>query len=185
MSVKTLAIENILVSVIGNVNELRVGQFNVVGLGGTFDRSLHHEGHRQLLRVACLLGKHVIIGLTDERLHEKKRHARHILSFNERQRDLKKLMHEIQKERAESSFPSINVIKISSVSGSATTMKELNMIVLGDEPKIHENAHGINDERVKNGLSSLIMVLVPLIVDRGGNKISSSTIRDDIVSRNV
>ncbi|MHA2061457.1 MAG: phosphopantetheine adenylyltransferase, partial [Candidatus Sifarchaeia archaeon] len=66
--------------------------------------------------------------------------------------------------------------------GPAVTRKEMEAIIVTEETR--PNAEKINDIRKKNGLTPLIIVIVPRILAKDGLPVSSSRIRAGIINKN-
>ena len=65
---------------------------------------------------------------------------------------------------------------ISDPFGPAITEKNLEGLVCSEET--YDNALNINEIRQKNGLSKLILIVIPLIFDEKNQKISSTAFRE-------
>lgn len=131
-------------------------------VGGTFD--VLHNGHKYLLDVACAMSKKLYVGLTTDEFAKrtKKRDVRH---YRARENVLKKYLRGKPHE----------IMPIDDVYGFAADMCELDAIVVSTET--YSNACKINKKREEKGLKPLIIIVVPLVKDIHGNKISSRGIR--------
>jgi pantetheine-phosphate adenylyltransferase len=146
--------------------------YKLVGLGGCFDRI--HEGHFRLLETAFKLGEHVAIGLSTENLLKDKAFREKIQPYSVR----KKQLTEYIKSTLQISPDRFSIIQLTDPFGPAITEPNLEAHVSSVET--HFGALKINEYRVKNGLKPLVLVIIPMVNDASGNKISSSTIREKI-----
>ena len=152
--------------------EVKEFPFKLVGLGGCFDHL--HDGHKELLRTAFKLGKNVAIGLTTEELQKSKECKNAIESYSDREGNLQNF---IENELGIiAKFYS--VIPLKDPFGPAITEVELEAHVSSIET--HRGALLINERRLQNGLKPLILVIIPLVLNELGEKISSTTIRKSI-----
>ncbi len=143
--------------------------FKLVGLGGTFDHL--HDGHRFLLKIGAKLGDHVAIALATEGLLKNKKYRNKIESYEVREANLRSYL----KKELNMSRNSYTIIPLNDPYGIATTDPTLEAHVSSLET--HQISLKINEERVKNGLSPLILVIIPIVNDLEGKKISSTEIR--------
>ncbi len=146
-----------------------VPRFRVAALGGTFDHL--HDGHRLLIETAFKVAERVLIGLTMDELLETKEHKEHIQSYETRQETL------IQFVSSITNPDNLLITPLRDPYGPTTTNKEIEVLVLSAEPKVIPNANKINEIRRENGLPPLVFVIIPLLTDESGQKISSSMIR--------
>ena len=143
--------------------------YKLVGLGGTFDHL--HEGHKSLLRNAFKLGKTVAIAITVTELLRTKEYKQEIESYEVRVQNVANF---ISKELLVS--PSrFSIVPLTDPFGPAITTAELEAHVSSVET--YKVAFDINTRRIQNGLSPLILIIIPLVVGDNGKKISSSSIR--------
>ncbi|WP_457559203.1 pantetheine-phosphate adenylyltransferase [Candidatus Harpocratesius sp.] len=146
--------------------------YNHIGLGGSFDHL--HEGHKYLLKTAFKLGKMVHIALTTEELISSKRFKDQFESYSARSTHLKAFITQelgVSKKR-------FSIIPLQDPLGPAITFKELEVHVSSMET--YSTAIKINEIRIKNGLTPLILVIIPLIRTSSGKKISSTRIRETL-----
>ena len=143
--------------------------YDLIGLGGTFDQ--FHLGHADLIKTAFRYGKHVAIGLTTEKLLDNKILKNKIQSYTQREENLKKY---IQSEIGVTE-KYYTIIPLNDPFGPAITDKNLQAHVSSMET--YKIAIKINEIRIKNGLQPLVLIIIPIILNKSGNKYSSSEIR--------
>ena len=146
--------------------------FEIVGLGGTYDYL--HQGHKELLRNAFKIGKHVAIALTDKELQKTKINAEKIQSYEIRKQNLQMFIENTLNEKPEN----YTIIKLEDPFGPAITDRNLEAHVSSMEN--YPVAMKINEKRIENGLKPLVLVIIPLVKDESGKKLSSSTIRANL-----
>jgi pantetheine-phosphate adenylyltransferase len=142
-------------------------------LGGTFDHL--HEGHKFLLKTALSVSEHVEIGLTTQSLLEKKQFHSKLEDYTTRENNLKDYI---------SSFTSLNRINIVEIKNWDDMNKyaqdpEYEGLVVSQET--YENALKLNDNREELGLTPLILIVIPLLKDKSNQKISSTSIRENLI----
>ncbi|MHA1474434.1 MAG: pantetheine-phosphate adenylyltransferase [Promethearchaeota archaeon] len=143
--------------------------YDLIGLGGTFDQ--FHLGHAELIKTAFKYGKHVAIGLTTEKLLDKKILKDKIQSYAQREENLK---HFIHKEIGVLD-QYYSIIPLNDPFGPAITNENLQAHVSSMET--YKIAIKINEIRIENGLQPLVLIIIPIILNKSGNKFSSSEIR--------
>ncbi|MEM1537534.1 MAG: pantetheine-phosphate adenylyltransferase [Candidatus Nezhaarchaeales archaeon] len=142
-------------------------RFKLVAVGGTFDRL--HDGHKALLSKAFECGERVLIGLSGDELVRSKRRADEISSYSEREKALRDFLKEKGLlNRAE-------ISKLTSPEGELLTNALIEALIVSEETL--ERAVKINKERMKAGLPSLELVVVPMVKAENGLPISSTRIR--------
>ncbi|MCF2139909.1 MAG: pantetheine-phosphate adenylyltransferase [Candidatus Lokiarchaeota archaeon] len=146
--------------------------YNHVGLGGSFDHL--HEGHKYLLKTAFKLGKMVYIALTTEELIGSKRFKDQFQSYSVRSAHLRAFI----TQELRISTNRFSIIPLKDPLGPAITFKDLEVHVSSMET--YSTAIKINEIRLKNGLTPLILVIIPLICTSSGKKISSTKIRENL-----
>jgi len=144
--------------------------YDLIGLGGTFDQ--FHLGHAELIKTAFKYGKHVAIGLTTEKLLDNKILKYKIQSYAQREENLKQFIH----KEIGVSEKYYTIIPLNDPFGPAITDKNLQAHVSSMET--YKIAIKINEIRIKKGLQPLVLIIIPIILNKSGNnKISSSEIR--------
>jgi pantetheine-phosphate adenylyltransferase len=141
-------------------------------LGGTFDHL--HEGHKFLLKTALSLSENIEIGLTSQSLLENKKFASKLEDYETREENLKEFI---------SSFADLTRVSIVEIKNwddmnQYAQDPEYEGLILSQET--YENALKLNQNREKKGLKPLILIVIPLIKDEHQNKISSTSIRENL-----
>jgi cytidyltransferase-like protein len=134
--------------------------FKRIVVGGTFDGL--HEGHRSVLDAAFENGESVVIGLTSDEFARRFR-TRRVRPFTERKTMLESYVGGHGKP--------FDVVEISDSYGIATIDADIDCIVVSEETLLR--GQEINVIRFKKGLPRLALIVVPLVLDEGGEPISS------------
>ncbi len=148
---------------------MKTKPFNLVAVGGTFDRL--HKGHKELLKLAFKIGHRVIIGVTSDKMVARSKGDSAIGSFEKRKRRLEEW---IEKEGM-GEVAEYEVVMIDDVYGTAIYDEELEALVVSEET--FQRALTINKLRIKRGLKPLIVVVTPMVLAYDGKPISSTRIR--------
>jgi pantetheine-phosphate adenylyltransferase len=143
--------------------------YRKVVFAGTFDHL--HEGHKHLLRSAFKLGAEVAIGLTTDKMLERKTQRNLIQSYEERYLSLEEFIKTECDPKRGSIFP------IETMEGGADKMEDLEALVISDEIKVVQNAFDINEKRIANGLNRFHIIVIPRVRTGDGQPLSSSRIR--------
>ena len=142
-------------------------EFNLVALGGTFD--IIHAGHLALLERVFSISKKVIIGLTSDEFASKN-NKNLINDFSKRR---SKLEFEIQEKFPTSEF---EISKLDNDFGPAAIEGNIEALVVSDETE--SKGKLLNQLRKEKNLSPIQVIIVPMILAKDGNRISSSRIRN-------
>lgn len=145
---------------------------NLATVGGTFD--LLHRGHKELLRVAFLSAKRVIIGLSSDEFCSS-RGKKPLWDYARREQALRGYLENelhVTPER-------YSIVRLDEAFGPAATLRELEGIVVSTETK--PVAEEINKVRSRVGLPPLKIIEVPLVLADDGLPISSTRIRAGII----
>ncbi|MBY9018083.1 MAG: pantetheine-phosphate adenylyltransferase [Candidatus Lokiarchaeota archaeon] len=140
---------------------------NKVGMGGTFDHL--HDGHKSLIMIALSLSEKVVIGLTSDNLLTKKKFRSKIDNYQKRLEILKSYISET------SDLSRVEIIKLEDPYGPPINEADYEGIIVSQET--YEGALKINQIREEKDFKPLIIVVIPLILDKKKNKISSTSIR--------
>ena len=140
-----------------------------VGLGGTFDHL--HEGHRLLLKTALSISEHVEIGLTTQKLLEKKQFASKLEDYDVREANIKNYI------RSFADLKRINIVEIKDWEDMSNYAQDPEYEGLVVSSETYENAQKLNENRVTKGLKPLILIVIPLLKNKNNIKLSSTLIR--------
>ncbi|MBN3037305.1 MAG: pantetheine-phosphate adenylyltransferase, partial [Candidatus Diapherotrites archaeon] len=135
-----------------------------VCVGGTFNRL--HEGHQRLIDKAFSLSDHVVIGVTTDAFAKKLNKEAEVRSFEERVADLNLYT----MGRAE-------IVPIEDVAGPVLQDPAVSVLVTSTET--YRNAFKINEDRVKLGMKPVLVVVIPLVKNAKGLKLSSTALIKD------
>ena len=146
--------------------------FIKICLGGTFDHL--HEGHKNLLEIAVKLGQKVLIGLTTEPLLKSKKHREQMQSYKQREDGVVNFLEDVLKlSKAE-----YDIIPLEDPFGPAISNSSLDSMICSSET--FRGCLKINQIRIKLGLKPLILISIPLMLNKDGTKLSSTDIRKSI-----
>ncbi len=142
-------------------------KFDLVAMGGTFD--VIHKGHITLLSEAFSISDKVIIGLTSNQWASKK--GKDLLNdFNKR---LEKLVKVLEKNFPNNSF---EISKLDNDFGPAVLEKKVQALVVSDETS--NQGEVLNLLRKHKNLPPVDVVVVPMVLAKDGNKISTTRIKN-------
>lgn len=141
-------------------------KFKASALGGTFD--ILHTGHFELLRGAVEISEKVIIGLSSDEFAG----ARGKSPINNYEIRLKNL-----EDQLNSRFPSAKyeIVKLDSLFGPGIFNEEIEALVTSSE-----TSNGIlelNRLRRERNLKEVKHVVIPLILSKDGQKVSTTRIK--------
>jgi pantetheine-phosphate adenylyltransferase len=144
--------------------------FSHVALGGTFDH--FHKGHELLLKTAFRISNYIIIGLTTDDFIKNKKYSDKLESYSNREKSITNyIINNLHRDQTQ-----FEIQPIKDPFGPAISEKKLEGLVCSEET--YNNALKINEIRKKNGLSKLILIVIPLIFDENEQKISSTSFRE-------
>lgn len=155
--------------------DLKSMLYKSVVCGGTFDRL--HKGHKRFLEHVFAVGEKVVIGLTSDFYIKTYKDSNHIESFEIRKNNLEQFLkgHEFA-SRAE-------IISIDDMYGKTLDSSySFDAIVVSEETVA--GAEQINKARQDVGMSSLVIITVPLLETENGDILSSTLIREGKVGKN-
>lgn len=141
-------------------------KYRLVALGGTFD--LIHSGHLELLRKGFEVSSRVIIGLTGDEFAQKKgKHPEN--NYGKR--------HENLRDAIAKNFGSVEyeISKLENDFGPAVFEREVEALVVSEETS--SQGAELNRLRRQQGSPSVDVIVVPMVLARDGNRISTSRIR--------
>lgn len=145
------------------------GRFNVVAVGGTFDRL--HAGHRLLLSAAAWASAQKLwIGVTGEALLGRKQYADLIAPYEDRAKTASAFARQIRPD-----LPTVSVSELTDSAGATGRDPSIDAIVVSCETRA--SADGINATRVRNGLPAMTIITVDVLAG-GSSKLSSSALRE-------
>jgi len=141
--------------------------FTLVAMGGTFD--IIHKGHITLLAKAFSISSNVIIGLTSDKLAEKRGKK----TLNNYEKRYEKLTNAIK-----TNFPNhpFQISKLDNDFGPAVLEENVQALVVSDETR--NQGEILNQLRREKNLSSVKIVIVPMVMAHDGNKISTTRIKN-------
>lgn len=142
-------------------------KFDLVAMGGTFD--VIHKGHITLLSEAFSISDKVIIGLTSNQWASKK--GKDLL--NDFDKRLEKLVKVIEKNFPNTSF---EISKLDNDFGPAVLEKKVQALVVSDETS--NQGEVLNLLRKQKNLPPVDVVVVPMVLAKDGNKISTTRIKN-------
>ncbi len=142
-------------------------KFDLVAMGGTFD--VIHKGHITLLSEAFSISDKVIIGLTSNEWASKK--GKDLL--NDFDKRLEKLVKVIEKNFPNTSF---EISKLDNDFGPAVLEKKVQALVVSDETS--NQGEVLNLLRKQKNLPPVDVVVVPMVLAKDGNKISTTRIKN-------
>ena len=147
-------------------------KYTKVCLGGTFDRI--HIGHERLLKIAFEVGEEVIIGLTSDTKAKRGRVNEKLSSFKNRYTNLENFL----SKQFDIKF---SIVELNDDWGPGALDEDLDAIIVSEETE--KVASELNKKRALEGLNPLDIVTVSLILDKKGEKISSTRIRNSEIDR--
>ena len=147
-------------------------KYTKVCLGGTFDRI--HIGHERLLKIAFEVGEEVIIGLTSDTKAKRGRVNEKLSSFKNRYTNLENFL----SKQFDINF---SIVELNDDWGPGALDEDLDAIIVSEETE--KVASELNKNRALKDLNPLDIVTVSLILDKKGEKISSTRIRNSEIDR--
>ncbi len=142
-------------------------KFTLVALGGTFD--IIHAGHMALLDKGFSISEKLIIGLTSDEL-AKKKGKKLINDFQTRYTTLGTL---IQEKFSNSVF---DIAKLNNDFGPAAIEDDVDALVVSEETS--SKGELLNKLRLEQNQPPVAIVVVPMILAKDGNRISTTRIRN-------
>lgn len=147
---------------------------SLVALGGTFDH--FHEGHKAFLQFAFDQGREVIIGITNQHMIQNKQFSQLIQSLGQRKQNLYQFL------KNKNFLDRTKIIILNDVFGPTVKQNKIKALIA---TKITlKGAKKINLKRSKIGLQKLPIYTCPMIKSHDGRYLSSTKIRQGLVSKN-
>jgi len=145
-------------------------QFRLVATGGTFD--VIHKGHLALLSKSFSISEKTIIGLTGDELAAKKG-KKLLYTYPQRLESLVKVIEE--------NFPHSNyqISKLDDDFGPAILEGNVQALVVSEETQPQGDL--LNRLRSEKNLSLVDVIMIPMVLAKDGDRISSSRIKDSEV----
>ena len=147
-----------------------MSEFSLIATGGTFD--IIHRGHLTLLSDAFSISDKVIIGLTSDKLAEKKGK----LPVNNYEKRLENLTAVISKEFPNTSF---QISKLDNDFGPAVLEEGVEALVVSDETS--NQGAVLNQLRAEKKLPPVKIITVPMFLAKDGTRISTTRIKNSEV----
>lgn len=141
-------------------------------MGGTFDHL--HEGHKFLLKTALSISENVEIGLTTQKLLENKKHHSKLEDYKTRQDKLRDFI------KSFTNLERINIVEIKNWDDMNRYAQDPEYEGLVVSQETYDNAVKLNETREKIGLEPLILIVIPIFKDNNNQKISSTSIRENL-----
>ena len=142
-------------------------KFELVATGGTFD--IIHDGHIALLSESFSISQKVIIGLTSDELATKKQKT----IVNNYSKRLESLQNLIEKKFPNSEY---KISKLDNDFGPAVLEGDVQALVTSEETQPQGDV--LNKLRAEKNLSSVEIIVIPMILAKDGKKISTTRIKN-------
>jgi len=148
-----------------------MAKYKVIGMGGTFDHL--HAGHQEFLRFAAKIADEIWVGITTDMFTKHKDFAATIEDYETRQIHVQQFL---KQENIKS-----RIFPLSDPCGPTLQGSPVEAIVVTDVTK--QGGEFINQCRVNLNLPALPIEICELLRDETGEHISSTRIRQGIISR--
>ena len=143
---------------------------NLVGMGGTFDHL--HNGHKFLIETALSLSHEVHIGLASQEMLMNKKFASKIENYETRKKNLEKFIKSV------STLERVKIVELNDPYGPPIDDPKYEGIIVSQET--YKGALKINEIRENKGFKPLIIIVIPMILGKDNQKISSTSIREKL-----
>lgn len=145
--------------------------FSIGALGGTFDH--FHAGHQLFLDFASTQAEHLVIGVTAQSFTESKQFASTIEPFEVRSEAVKNFC--LQRQI------SFEIVELTDQFGPTLGQRQIDCLIVTELTK--DGGEVLNQERANRGLSPLPVQVSKMFIDQSGEVLSSTRIREGVVSR--
>lgn len=142
-------------------------RFNVVAVGGTFDKL--HKGHKALLTKAFEVGRRVLIGLCSDAFARLLEKQHEVAPYQERLEELKAFLNE------SGLLQRAAIIALDDAYGITISKDHIDALVVSSETE--PTAVEINRKRKAIGLGSLQIIVVNMIPSENHTPICTTRIR--------
>ena len=144
-----------------------MSEFDLVATGGTFD--IIHKGHITLLTKAFSISSKVIIGLTSDELAKRK---------GKKIQNQYEIRNENLENMIKTKFPNISyqISKLDNDFGPAVLEEGVQALVVSEETEIQGSV--LNQLRSEKNLTPVKIVVVPMVMAKDGNRISTTRIKN-------
>lgn len=139
-------------------------------MGGTFDHL--HAGHKYLISTALSFSKKVVIGLTTQNLLKNKKEPLKVEDYQTREKNLKEYVKTI------TNINRVEIIPLEDRYGPPIYEADYEALIVSQET--YSGALKINEIRQQKGFNLLIIIVIPILRDKGNKKISSTAIRESL-----
>jgi len=143
---------------------------NLIGMGGTFDHL--HGGHKYLIETALSISHQVVIGLTSQEMLKRKKFASKIEDYNTRKRNLESFISSITE------LDWVKIVELNDPYGPPIKEPEYEGLIASQET--YSNALKLNEVREANGFKPLIIIIIPMIMGKNNQRLSSTAIREKL-----
>lgn len=143
---------------------------NLVGMGGTFDH--FHNGHKYLIETALSISHHVVIGLTSQKMLKRKKFASKIEDYETRKKNLENFISSI------TDLDRVKIIELNDPYGPPVKEPEYEGLIVSQET--YSNGLKLNEVREANGFKPLIIIVIPIIMGKNNQRLSSTAIREKL-----
>jgi pantetheine-phosphate adenylyltransferase len=148
-------------------------RFKHAALGGTFDR--FHAGHAQLITTALANADHIVIGITTDKNRSSK-HLSHLIEpFTVRRHQLEAFCD------SKGCRDRVTLLELSDIVGPTLSDPTIDALVV--TPQTQSGGFYINDQRQNLNLPPLPLISASMIKDELGGYLSSTKIRQGLISR--
>lgn len=142
----------------------------LIGLGGTFDHL--HSGHEFLIKTALSLGEKIVIGLATKTLLENKLLRSKMEDYETRKSNLIDFITEFAE------IERVDIVPLNDPYGPPIDEPNYEGLIVSEES--YQGGLKLNEKRIEKGYNPMILIVIPVLKDENGNKISSTTIRRNL-----